>query len=170
MEKSIQVINQMQADKVIEKYAIGGAIGVIFYIEPVLTYDLDIFVLLPRAGQPLISLSGVYDYLKGKGYKSSREHIIIEGVPVQFIPAYNPLVEEAIDAAKEIPYQNTSARVLQLEHLMAIMLQTDRPKDRTRIAQILEEIEVDIKSLTSLLKRHGLVDKWQEFKRRFYDR
>jgi hypothetical protein len=30
MEKSIQVINQMQADKVIEKYAIGGAIGVIF--------------------------------------------------------------------------------------------------------------------------------------------
>ena len=71
---------------------------------------------------------------------------------------------------KEIPYQNTSARVLQLEHLMAIMLQTDRPKDRTRIAQILEEIEVDIKSLTSLLKRHGIVDKWREFKRRFYDR
>jgi hypothetical protein len=43
IKEVIQTINQMQADGVIEGYAIGGAVGATFYLEPVATLDVDIF-------------------------------------------------------------------------------------------------------------------------------
>ena len=39
----IATINQMQSDGVIERYAIGGAVGATFYLEPIATLDVDIF-------------------------------------------------------------------------------------------------------------------------------
>lgn len=47
MEATIRIINEMRKKKVIGTYAIGGAVAMIFYVEPVLTYDLDVFVFLP---------------------------------------------------------------------------------------------------------------------------
>ena len=44
MEKIFALINQMEADGVIGRYAIGGAIGAIFWIEPFTTKDMDVFV------------------------------------------------------------------------------------------------------------------------------
>ena len=44
MEKVIQVLNRMQADGVIEKFAIGGGIAAIRYLEPYLTDDIDVFI------------------------------------------------------------------------------------------------------------------------------
>ena len=35
----IATINQMQSDGVIERYAIGGAVGATFYLEPTATLD-----------------------------------------------------------------------------------------------------------------------------------
>jgi len=43
VEKTLRVINRMETDGVIGRYAIGGAVAAIFYIEPFTTYDLDIF-------------------------------------------------------------------------------------------------------------------------------
>jgi len=40
----ITLINQMEADGVVERYALGGAVGATFYLEPVATLDVDIFV------------------------------------------------------------------------------------------------------------------------------
>jgi len=34
MEKVIEILNRMQADGVIEKFAIGGGIAAIYYLEP----------------------------------------------------------------------------------------------------------------------------------------
>lgn len=168
MENALKMLNEMERKGIIEKYAIGGGIAAIFYMEPVLTYDLDAFVFLPKTHRRLITLSPLYDYLQKKGYKADREHIIIHGMPLQLIPAYNALVEEAVNKAREIRYKKTKTRVLRVEHLLAIMLQTDRPKDRARITQLLEEAHVNRGYLTTLLKRHGLWEKWREFKRRFY--
>ena len=44
MKATLEVINRMQADGVIGQYAIGGAVGATFYLEPVATLDIDIFV------------------------------------------------------------------------------------------------------------------------------
>ena len=43
IKEVIAVVNQMQADGVIERYAVGGAVGATFYLEPVATLDVDIF-------------------------------------------------------------------------------------------------------------------------------
>jgi hypothetical protein len=39
MEKTLAVINQMERNGVIDRYAIGGAIAATLYVEPIQTYD-----------------------------------------------------------------------------------------------------------------------------------
>ena len=63
----LEVINQMQADGVIEKYAIGGAVGATMYLEPAATLDVDIFAVLPAGSGGLLSLAPIYEYLKARG-------------------------------------------------------------------------------------------------------
>ena len=91
----------MAADGIVADYALGGAMAALFYMEPAATYDMDVFILLdaPARG-PLPSLAPLYAYLKAKGRRPDKEHVLIGGVPVQFLPAYNPLVEEAVKAAR----------------------------------------------------------------------
>lgn len=48
MKATLAVINQMQADGVIGKYAIGGAVGATFYLEPAATLTL-IFLFRSKA-------------------------------------------------------------------------------------------------------------------------
>lgn len=159
MEKTLKVLNTLEHDGVIEKYAIGGAMGATFYIEPVLTFDLDIFVVLPQKGA-LLTRAPLYEALRMKGYKAEGECVNIEGVPVQFLPAYNALLEEALAEAQTISYEKTPARVLRIEHLVAICLQTDRAKDRDRVRLFLEEARLDMEYFSGVLNRHGLEAVW----------
>jgi hypothetical protein len=45
--KTLQILNALERDGIIIRYAIGGAMAATFYAESVLTFDLHIFVLLP---------------------------------------------------------------------------------------------------------------------------
>jgi len=159
MEKTLQVINVLEQEGVLSTYAIGGAMAATFYIEPVLTFDLDIFILLPPKGR-LLTLAPLYEALRAKGYHEDGECISIEGVPVQFLPAYNALIEEALAQAVAIEYGKTPARVLRAEHLVAICLQTGRAKDRERVRLFREEASLDMAFLRDILKRHGLEEAW----------
>jgi len=162
MEKTLQILNDLERDGIVGRYAIGGAMGATFYIEPVLTFDLDVFIVLPQKGG-LVSLSPLYKALAKRGYAEKGECIDIEGVPVQFLPVYNPLLEEALAEAKETVYENTRTRVLRAEHLIAICLQTGREKDRDRVRLFRKEAEFDSRYLHSLLKRFGLEDTWKKW-------
>jgi hypothetical protein len=52
--KAIQVLNQLLEERVISKYALGGAFGALFYLEPTNTEDIDVFIhLRPVAVAPL---------------------------------------------------------------------------------------------------------------------
>jgi hypothetical protein len=96
VKRTLEVLNELENQSVFSSYAIGGAMAATFYTEPVLTFDLDVFVVLsPGTGQ-LISLAPVYEALRARGYGEEKETVVIEGVPVQFLPAYNALVEEAL--------------------------------------------------------------------------
>jgi hypothetical protein len=86
---------------------------------------------------------------------------LIEGVPVQFLPAYNSLIEEALNQAQEIMFENVPTRVLRSEHLIAISLQTGRNKDRERLRILREQAQVDLHFLADVLKRHQLNEKWE---------
>lgn len=165
MRKTLEVINSLEEEGAIEKYALGGAAALLFYAEPALTFDIDIFVFLPGGSgtRGLIDLSPLYKNLESRGYKAEKEHVIIEGVPVQFIPVYNNLVEEAVKEASTKEYEDLRVKVLTMEHLFAIMIDTNRPKDRERIGKLLEEVDVDQKLLESILKRHSLYQKWEKY-------
>lgn len=170
MRETLQIINQMQADGVIGKYAIGGAVGATLYLEPASTVDVDIFVALPAfSGSSLVSLSPIYEYLAALGYKAEREHIVIGAWPVQFLPVGSPLQEEALTEALETEVEGVRTWVMRAEHLIAIALQTGRTKDHTRILQFLEQRRVDSQKLDQILKRHRLVIKWERFKERYLD-
>jgi len=160
MRKAVEVLEQLVRDGILRAYAIGGGVAATFYAEPVLTYDLDAFVLLPPASGPLVSLSPVYEKLRSMGFAEEQEHVVVGGLPVQFIPAYNALVEEAVARAVELPFGDTRVRVVSPEHLLAIMLQTGRPKDRARAALFVSEVELDRHRLTDILDRHGLAGRW----------
>ena len=94
--------------------------------------------------------------------QEKNECVLIEGVPVQFIPVYNPLVEEAVRQAKVKDYQGVKTRVLKIEHLLAIMLDTNRPKDRERIKNLMEEVRFNKKCLDEILNRYSLRSKWEK--------
>lgn len=165
---SIAVINQMQADGVVERYAIGGAVGATFYLEPVATLDVDIFILFrPEAGSLLANPQPIFDYLKERGGTMEGEYIVIAGWPVQFLPAASPLVEEALAQAVQRDVAGTPARVFTAEHLAAIALQTGRAKDKARLLQFIEAGALDIPQFRDLILRHGLLEAWKRFERQF---
>ena len=156
MEKTLRILNDLERAGVVSRYAIGGAMGATFYIEPVLTFDLDVFIVLPGTSGDLLTLSPLYEALRARGYREEKECVNIEGVPVQFLPAYNALVEEALAEAREMMYETTPTRVLRAEHLLAIALQTGRAKDRERVRLLREQASLDSDYLATLLARHGL--------------
>jgi hypothetical protein len=167
VEKALKILNDLETKGLIKRYAIGGGIAVLYYAEPVLTYDLDVFCLIPPETGELITLSPIYEHLQEKGYRMDGEHVLIEGIPVQFIPAYNKLVEEAINEAVKVDYKRVKTKIVRAEHLLAIMLQTYRPKDRERMLLFVDEARLDMVYLEDILVRHGLQKKWRQFRRRY---
>lgn len=158
----------MQADGVIERYAVGGAVGATFYLEPVATLDVDVFVSFQHEpGSQLLSLKPIFDYLKARGGTLEGEYIVVAGWPVQFLPPGTPLVEEALTEAVTRDADGTPARVFTAEHLAAIALQTGRAKDKARLLQFIEGAALDAVRFQSILVGHGLVDAWQKFERQF---
>ena len=74
MEK-LQVLNDLALSGVLRRYAIGGAMGATFYVEPVLTFDLDIFVILPKTVSGLLTLEPLYEALRNRGYTEEGERV-----------------------------------------------------------------------------------------------
>jgi hypothetical protein len=164
----ITTINQMQADGVVDRYAIGGAVGATFYLEPIATLDVDIFATSKTGpGSFLISPQPIFDYLKAHGGVMQGEYIMLGGWPVQFLPPGTPLVEEALQNSLAHNIEGISTMVFTAEHLAAIALQTGRAKDKARLLQFVEAGVLNMSDFQALLKRHGLVDAWQRFERQF---
>ena len=163
MEKTLQVLNALEEEGVFSRYAIGGAMAATFYVEPVLTFDLDVFVVLPQGPEGLLTLSPLYGALAARGYREEGECISIEGVPVQFLPVHTSLLQEALAEAREMLYEKTRTRVMRAEHLAAIALQTGREKDRQRVRLLMEQAALDMRYLNSVLARHDLQARWKQW-------
>ncbi len=168
LKRIISVINDMQAAGVIGRYAIGGAVAATFYLEPVATLDLDIFVALqPEPGQLILTPKKIYDFLTARGWQPEGEYLVIEGWPVQFLPPTGPLLDEALADARETDVDGERTFVLSAEHLVAIALETGRAKDRQRILQFVEAGGLNRDKLGEILKRHGLSERWTRFEQQY---
>ncbi len=168
MRDTLEVINRMQSDGVIAKYAIGGAVGATLYLEPSATLDIDVFVILPAESKSgLVSLSPIYEYLTALGCAIEREYIVIGTWPVQFLLPGNALEKESLDKALQVEVEGVPTWIMPAEHLVAIALQTGRAKDHARILQFLEQKAIDADKLERILAQHELVAKWKLFQQRY---
>jgi hypothetical protein len=172
LQAAIAVIDRLVREGVIPRYAVAGAVGAAFYLEPASTFDLDVMVSVDafrsRPGSPLITLEPIREALAKAGYAEFRdEGIVVEGWPVQFLPAESPLDVEALEQSVEVEVTGGSGlanvRVLRAEHLMAIAVSVGREKDYLRIAQFIGEGAYDRRYLAGVLDRHGLRPKWLAF-------
>ncbi len=91
---ALRALNALKADGVVQDYAIAGAMALVFWTEPVPTWDLDVLVFLPPALGPLVSLEAIYRWTAARGYPLHKEHVIIEGVPTQFLASPGRLGDE----------------------------------------------------------------------------
>lgn len=168
MERVIQVINRMEADGVIDKYAIGGGIAAVYYLEPYETYDIDVFIPAVAVGQAgLISLEPIYSYLENLGYLPVREGVLIEDWLVQFLPTFESIQEEAISQSRPVTYGKTETKIFAPEYLAAELLRSGRRKDHARVIDLIEGNHVDMRIFRELVSRHGLADKWKTFAKQF---
>ncbi len=154
---ALSEIERMKREGVITEYAIGGAMALVFWTEPIATFDLDVFVLLP-SDSLLVSLTPIYEWARRNGFPEQAEHIIISGMPVQVIPAHNALAEEAVRRAADLDYEDRPVRVIRPEYLIALYLE---PSARTakrleRVAALLEEGAVDRELLEDVVQRYRL--------------
>ena len=156
----------MQTDGIIGRYAIGGAVAAFFYIEPGTTYDLDVFIAWEPTPGGLLDIAPIYTYLTQRGYAIKGECITVEGWAVQFLPTTSRLTHEALEQAAPVLVGKTPVPIFSREHLMAICLETGRPKDMARLLQFLEAGDTDEKKLGEILTRHELHTKWNAFLRR----
>jgi hypothetical protein len=163
--KAIQVLNQLLDERFISRYALGGAFGALFYLEPTNTEDIDVFIhLQPVSGSDLVSLKPIFDRLIELGYGEwSDDKLVVSGWPIQFLPATKPLEIEALDRAQEqqlVPGLRTW--VPGPEYLMALALDLGRPKDKLRLEQFHRQKAYDPLVLETILKRYQLEPKWRK--------
>jgi len=164
----IEIVDQMEKAGVIDRYAIGGAVGATFYLEPVATLDVDVFVTFrPEPGTLIASPKAIFDWLSSRGFSLRGEYVMIAGWPVQFLPPVSSLGDEALAEATEVDVDGIVARVFSAEHLAAIALQTGRAKDKARLLQFIEEGALDDTRFQEIIHRHALVETWRRFERQF---
>jgi hypothetical protein len=165
MEEAIRVLNQLQSEGFIADWAVGGGMATIFYTEPFLTLDVDVFAALPEPEAPILNLHPIYKRLAEMGYAPVNECVQIGKTPIQLLVPPSPLEEEALRMAATHSYGGTPLRVFRAEHLLSIYLSVGRPKDRARIQMLVEQAELDEELLASILTRHNLTEQWTTLKR-----
>lgn len=155
---AIRALNTMKADGAIEDYAIAGAMALVFWTEPIPTWDLDVLVYLPAQPGALVSLEGIYGWTAAHGYPSHHEHVVIEGVPTQFLTSPGRVGDEAIESAATLDYEGIPTRVVLPEYLVALYVLPGArsAKRRERVAMLLEWPGLNRERLDAILKQHGL--------------
>ena len=76
----LRAANGLVAAKLIEDWALGGALAAIYYVEPFTTYDADIF-FIPTDKGLTAGIPAIYAYLQAQGWQVEREHLLLGGFP-----------------------------------------------------------------------------------------
>lgn len=155
---ALRQLNAMKAEGVVEEYAIAGGMAIVFWTEPTPTFDMDVLVTLPEPQGPLVSLERIYRWAAARGYPTQDEHILVEGLPTQFLPAPHPLAAEAIAGARDVSYEDVTVRVVSPEYLVGLCLHphAKTARRRERAAMLMEVPGLNRALVDDILARHGL--------------
>jgi hypothetical protein len=165
MKEVAELLNAMRDAGVISEYALFGAIAQMRYTEPVATLDADVLVAVPP--QTLELLKPIYEFCAARGHRPEGAAIRVGAWPVQFVPVFSRLTQEALEEAESADFEGIPLRVVRADHLAVIALSVGRAKDFARILGLLESNSVSREQVARLAARHGLADAWTRFEARF---
>lgn len=166
MKEIARLLNDMIEAGVITDYALFGALAQIRYTEPVATIDADVLVGIPRPDRMDV-LTPLYEFCAMKGYLPEGEAIRVGEWPLQLVPTFSPLTQEAMENSERTDFEGIPFRVVRAEYLAAIALEAGRAKDMARILALLESASVTPDAVGAIAARHGLQDAWKRFVTRF---
>ena len=150
----MRAANGLAKAKLIEDWALGGALAAIYYVEPFATYDADIF-FIPADKGLTAGIPAIYRELRAQGWKADGEHLLVKGFPVQFLAAEG-LTEEAVREGEAIEFEGVPAKVFRPEYIVAIAASVGRLKDFARIEQMLQQSGLDRIRLEKILGKYNL--------------
>ena len=158
---TLELINQLEREGIIQKPTIGGSVAIMYYAQPVITDDLDMFCYMPNRGFP-VDLAPIYKRLEQLDCKVHDLYINVRGVDVQFlVPANQPIVEEALENAAPISIDKVKTHVFEYEYALAVKAEAGRPKDWAHIATALESAAPNKEKLDAILIKYELLEKWR---------
>lgn len=172
LRSAIAVVAQLAERGTIRNYAIAGAVAALNYIQPTLTEDLDILISVETFEthpSGILLLAPIEKALAELGYTERTPlGYLIEGWPVQFLPAASDLDCEALDHAVDVELAapgvpSLTARSLSAEYVVATAVKVGRLKDFARVQSFLEQNAVDLNRLKDVIERHNLTDAWKAF-------
>ena len=160
----IKVLNSLIKEKLIDDYVIGGATALLYYSTPHLTEDIDVFITINHSSL-IIDLSEIYEYLiQNFNAKIENEYILLFNNPIQFLMTGDNITKEAIKNYNKVIIKGNTFKLFSLEYLIAIMLFLNKTKYKERLRIVKEENKYDNNVLMSILKKHNLIQKWENIK------
>ena len=150
----LRAASGLMAAKLVEDWALGGALAAIYYVEPFTTYDADVF-FVPADKGLTAGIPAIYRHLQAQGWQTEGEHLVVRGFPVQFLAA-SGLTEEAVREAECVEFEGVPAKIFRAEHIVAIAASVGRQKDKARIEQLLQQADLDQTKLENILRRYKL--------------
>ena len=166
MNQVVTLLNEMTRSGVIKGYALFGATAQMRYTEPVATLDADVLVIVPSP-ERLDVLTPLYEFCANQGYAPEGEAVRVGEWPLQFIPAFSPLTQEAVERADTVNFEGEPFRVVRADYLAVIALSVGRPKDFTRILALLQSGSVTPEGIGELAQKHDLSEAWHRYQERF---
>lgn len=166
MEIVAKLLSEMIDAGIISAYAVFGAVAQMRYTDAVATFDADVLVALPDT-TGLDVLGSIYSFCRDRGFNPEGEAIRVGEWPVQFIPAFSSLTEEAMRTAEVADLGGLPLRVVRADYLAVIALSVGRAKDFARILALREVGAFEDDEVLELCRKHDLSDAWESFVARF---
>ena len=115
-------------------HAFGGALALAYWAEPRATIDIDVNVFVPSDRRdevlgPLAALGVDTGEAPAAIARDGQARVWWDGTPIDLFFSYDAFHDAADRAAVEVPFADTTIRVLSAEHLAVCKAVFDRPKD-----------------------------------------
>jgi predicted nucleotidyltransferase len=160
MKKILKLLTYLIKHKIINNYALYGAMAVAAYSEGLATEDIDIVVVVESSENRSI----LFKYLHEKYRLIKGKYFIIDDVPLDLYVLgqgdVNTLFYEAFQNAKCVLTDFGEIRVFTPNYLVAIAVNIGREKDLRKIDLLTEHTTKD---LFSILERYNLEEKWSKY-------
>ncbi len=146
---AIHRLSDLKQRGLIRDYAVIGAVAAAAYVEPVLTQDVDVVVLVDSDDEFWETYRRVGEAAEG----IDGMHHILGGRPVQMFPStIKPVYRDTLAASTEMKIGDAMVKVASPEHLVTLALEAFRYKDQLRIAELLGLPETDREAIWKLIR------------------